>query len=328
MEPLTDGVPEMTDLKSVGILGAGTMGHALALVHAAGGLDVRLTDNNAETLARAPALIASALDTLVTAGAMDEAGRQATLDRITTVPTLAATVDAADLIVEAVVENADVKRQVYAEIDAAAKADAIIASNTSHLDIFPLVPASRQAMTLIAHWYTPPYICDLVDLAPGPETKPEVMSTMRDLYLGMGKEPIVFKTMIDGYIANRLQAAMHLEVFHLLDEGLVTAEDIDRSVRHGLALRFATLGIMRKADFTGLDMMRRAVTNATYKPPEVTGKSETLEKLVAAGRGGVMSGAGFFDYGNRPPEELFRERDIELIELKRALQAIERKRKA
>ena len=146
----------MTDLKSVGILGAGTMGHALALVQAAGGLEVRLTDNNAETLARAPALIASALDTLVTAGAMDEAGREATLDRITTVPTLADTVDAADLVVEAVVENADVKRQVYSEIDAAARADAIIASKTSHLDIFPLFPASRQPMTLIAHWYTPP----------------------------------------------------------------------------------------------------------------------------------------------------------------------------
>jgi 3-hydroxybutyryl-CoA dehydrogenase len=318
----------MSDLKSVGILGAGTMGHALALVHAAGGLDVRLTDNNAETLQRAPALIASALDTLVEAGAMDEVGRQATLDRVTTVPTLADTVAGADLIVEAVVENADVKRQVYGEIDAAARDDAIIASNTSHLDVFPLVPDSRQSMTLIAHWYTPPYICDLVDLAPGPQTKPEVMETMRALYLGMGKEPIVFKTMIDGYIANRLQAAMHLEVFNLLDEGLVTPDDIDRSVRHGLALRFATLGIMRKADFTGLDMMRRAVTNKTYHPPPVTGESKALEKLIAEGRGGVMSGAGFFDYGNRPAEDLFRERDIELIELKRALQAIEGKRKA
>lgn len=317
----------MTELKTVGILGAGTMGHALALVHAAGGLEVAITDNNAETLARAPDLIASALDTLVDAGAMDEVARQAALDRIATVPALADTVAGADLIVEAVVENADVKRQVYAEIDAAARHDAIIASNTSHLDIFPLVPARRQPMTLIAHWYTPPYICDLVDLAPGPETKPEVMTAMRDLYQGMGKEPILFKTMIDGYIANRLQAAMHLEVFSLLDEGLVTAEDIDRSVRHGLALRFATLGIMRKADFTGLDMMRRAVTNATYHPPKVTGRSETLEKLVAEGRGGVMSGAGFFDYANRPPAELFRERDIELIELKRALEAIEKKRK-
>jgi 3-hydroxybutyryl-CoA dehydrogenase len=121
---------------------------------------------------------------------------------------------------------------------------------------------------------------------------------------------------------------MHLEVFHLLDEGLVTPEDIDRSVRHGLALRFATLGIMRKADFTGLDMMRRAVTNKTYHPPPVTGESKALEKLIAAGRGGVMSGAGFFDYANRPAEELFRERDIELIELKRALQAIEGRRKS
>ena len=237
----------MSELKSVGILGAGTMGHALALVHAAGGLEVRLTDTNPETLKRAPALIASALDTLVAAGAMDEAGRQTTLERITTVPTLADTVTGADLIVEAVVENADVKRQVYAEIDAAARDDAIIASNTSHLDIFPLVPDRRQPMTLIAHWYTPPYICDLVDLAPGPATKPEVMETMRALYQGMGKEPIVFKTMIDGYIANRLQAAMHLEVFPLLDEGLVTAEDIDRSVRHGLALR----GALPPVDETG-----------------------------------------------------------------------------
>ncbi len=318
----------MRELKSVGILGAGTMGHALALVHAAGGLDVRITDNNPASLDRAPALIASALDTLVAAGAFTEADRQGVLDRITTVASLAGTVTGADLIVEAVVENVDVKRAVYAEVDDAADADAIIASNTSHLDIFPLVPDRRQPMTLIAHWYTPPYICDLVDLAPGPQTKPEVIEQMRALYAGMGKEPIVFKTMIEGYVANRLQAALHLEVFHLLDEGLVTADDIDRSIRHGLALRFATLGVLRKADFTGLDMMRRAVANKTYHPPEVTGSSPTLEKLIADGRGGVMAGAGFFDYGGRPAEELFRERDVELIELKRALEAIERKRKA
>ncbi|MBU2531952.1 MAG: 3-hydroxyacyl-CoA dehydrogenase family protein, partial [Alphaproteobacteria bacterium] len=110
------------------------------------------------------------------------------------------------------------------------------------------------------------------------------------------------------------------------DKGLVTAEDIDRSIRHGLALRFATLGVLRKADFTGLDMMRRAVANKTYMPPDVRDHSETLDKLIAEGRGGVMSGAGFFDYGGREPEELFRERDVELIELKRALEAIERKR--
>lgn len=316
----------MTEIKSVGVLGAGTMGHALALVHAAGGLNVRLTDNNADTLARAPDLIASALDTLIAAGAMDEAAKKSALDRITTVQTLKDAVTDADLIVEAVVENIPVKTAVYAEVDAAARESAIIASNTSHLDPFPLIPKRRQPNALIAHWYTPPYICDLVDLAPGPETKPAVIETMRALYAGMGKEPIVFKSMLEGYIANRLQAALHLEVFDLLDKGLVSAEDIDRSIRHGLALRFATLGVLRKADFTGLDMMRRAIGNKSYTPPKVPDTSATLEKLIDQGRGGVMSGAGFFDYGNRAPEDLFRERDVELIELKRALETIEKKR--
>lgn len=318
----------MSKLKSVGVLGAGTMGHALALVHAAGGMEVRLTDNNAETLAGAPALIASALDTLVTAGAMDEGERQGVLDRITTVETLKMTVADADLVVEAVVENADVKRTVYGQVDAVVRDDTIIASNTSYLNVFPLIPERRQSRSMIAHWYTPPYICDLVDLAPGPKTDPGVVETLRELYAGMGKEPVVFKSMLEGYIANRLQAALHLEVFDLLDQGIVSAEDIDRSIRHGLALRFATLGVLRKADFTGLDMMRRAVTNKSYMPPEVRDNSPTLDKLIAAGRDGVMSGAGFFDYGGRPPAELFRDRDVELIELKRALESVEKKRTA
>lgn len=316
----------MSKLQIVAVLGAGTMGHALALVHAVGGLDVRLTDNSPEALARAPKLIASALDTLVAGGAMREGERQGVLDRITTVATLELAVDDADLIVEAVVENVEVKTVVYQQVDAIARDDAIIASNTSYLDPFPFIAAKRQPFAMIAHWYSPPYICDLVDLAPGPETNPATIETIRELYLGMGKEPIVFKSMLEGYIANRLQAALHLEVFDLLDKGLVTAEDIDRSIRHGLALRFATLGVLRKADFTGLDMMRRAFENKSYAPPEVPDTITSLEKLIAEGRGGVMSGAGFFDYGGRPPEQLFRERDVELIELKRSLEAIEKKR--
>lgn len=316
----------MTEVKEVAVLGAGTMGHALALVHAIGGLDVRITDNNAETLARAPGLIASALDTLIEAEAFDAKARAPVLERIAPVDTLAAAVEGTDLIVEAVVENVDVKRDVYAQVDDIAGEHAILASNTSHLDVFPLIPARRQPHSLIAHWYTPPYICDLVDLAPGPETRPEVIETMRALYAGMGKEPIVFKTMLEGYVANRLQAALNLEVYHLLDEGLVTASDIDRSIRHGLALRFATLGVLRKADFTGLDMIRRAMANKNYAPPPVRSESPTLEKLIAEGRDGVMSGAGFYDYGGRPADELFRARDIELLRLKRALEAIEKGR--
>ena len=112
--------------------------------------------------------------------------------------------------------------------------DAILASNTSNLDIFPLVPAGLQERTIIAHWYTPPYLCDLVDLCPGPQTDPSAIATVRDMVRAMGKAPVVFKQMVQGYVANRLQAAMQLEVYRLLDEGLVTPKDIDDSVIHGI----------------------------------------------------------------------------------------------
>ena len=145
-------------------------------------------------------------------------------------PSLADTVKGATLVVEAVVEQPDVKRTLYAQLDTMMEPEAILASNTSNLDIFPLVPQGLQARTIIAHWYTPPYLCDLVDLCPGPETKPGAVETVRDIVAAMGKAPVVFKQMVQGYVANRLQAAMQLEVYRLLDEGLVTPKDIDNSV--------------------------------------------------------------------------------------------------
>jgi 3-hydroxybutyryl-CoA dehydrogenase len=138
----------------------------------------------------------------------------------------------------------------------------------------------------------------------------------------MGKVPVVFKQMVQGYVANRLQAAIGLEVQHLLDEGLVTAKDIDDSVIHGIALRMPILGVMAKADFSGLPLVQQGMANRSYTPPEVRGRSETLDRLIAEGRTGVMAGKGYFDWGERSPQELFRERDRKLLALKRALREI------
>jgi 3-hydroxybutyryl-CoA dehydrogenase len=238
------------------------------------------------------------------------------------VPSLADTVKGASVVVEAVVERPDVKRALYDQLQSLMEPDAILASNTSNLDIFPLVPEALQERTVIAHWYTPPYLCDLVDLCPGPATKPGVIEIVRDMVKAMGKAPVVFKQMVQGYVANRLQAAMQLEVYRLLDEGLVTPKDIDDSVLHGLALRIPILGIMAKADFTGLLLMQQGMKNRSYTPPVPEGRSETLDALIAQGRTGVMAGKGYFDWGDRSPEELFRERDRKLLALKQALRAI------
>ncbi len=309
-------------IETVAVLGAGLMGHALALVHALGGTRVVLQDVAPAALAKAPELIAAALATLVEAGEVEADTAAATQARIRTTATIRDAVTAADLIVEAVVEDPLVKREVFATIDAHAPKHALIASNTSYLDVFPLVPPSRARTTLIAHWYTPPYIVDLVDLVGSPATDPAAIETLRALYAGWGKKPVVLKRFIPGYVANRIQAAINREVFQLLDEGYASAQDIDDAVVHGLALRFPVLGHLKKADFTGLVITQRALANQTVEPAPKRDRSETLDRLIAEGRSGVMAGRGFFDYGGRTPGELFRARDTRLLSLKRHLRQL------
>jgi len=309
----------------IAVFGAGLMGHALALVHALGGHTVRLTDNNAETLARAPKLMATALATLREGGEADATWTDARLaSTVTCCNTVAETLQGADLIVEAIIERPDLKRALYAEIDALAPMHVIIASNTSGLDIFPLMPERRQPRTLIAHWYTPPYLVDLCDVVGSEKTDPAVIETVRKLVADMGKVPVVMKKFIPGYIANRVQAAIGLETDRLINEGYASPRDIDDAIIYGLALRIPILGHMAKADFTGLPMIQNGMRSSTYQPATPHGRSEALDKLIAEGRTGVMSGKGYFDWGTRSPDELFRERDRKLLALKRALRDIGR----
>ena len=318
----------MSEFGKVAVIGAGTMGHALALVHALGGCHVRLTDRDPAILARAKGLIETAADTLVQASAIERDVVLDALIRIERSGDLDSTVADADLLIEAIIEAPDAKQAFFAEVDALLPPDTVIASNTSYLDVFPLIPEHRQERSLIAHWYTPPYIVDLVDIAAGPRTDPGLLITMRDFYQGLGKRPIVFERLIQGYIANRLQSALNLEVLHLLDEGLATAEEIDTAIIHGLSQRLAIQGQVGKIDYTGLDMMQRALANRVYTPPDVTGKSRTVDALIADGRQGVMNGRGFYDYGDRTPADLFRARDMKLLALKKALANIEEEERA
>lgn len=309
-------------IDNVAVLGAGLMGHALALIHALGGRPVALQDVSEKALAKAPGLIDAAFATLIEAGETTAAEAKAAAARIRYGASRDDAVRDADLIVEAVVEDPGVKREVLAGIDRVAKPSALIASNTSYLDVFPLSPPSRARTTLVAHWYTPPYIVDLVDLVGSERTDPAAIETLRGLYSGWGKKPVVMKRFIPGYIANRIQAAITNEVFRLIDEGYASPQDVDDAVIHGLSLRLPLLGHIKKADFTGLELVQRALANKTWEPAPVTGRSPTVDRLIAEGRTGVMAGKGFFDYTGRSPDELFRERDRRLLSLKRHLRKL------
>jgi 3-hydroxybutyryl-CoA dehydrogenase len=305
----------------VAVLGAGVMGHALALVHALGGCRVRLTDTQPGPLARAGALMSAALATLREAGETEH-GEAWLASAVTTHAALAETLEGAELVVEAITEDAESKRALFAEVDRLAPPGAIIASNTSYLDPFPLIPKARQSRAAIAHWYTPPYIVDLVDIVAGPECDPAVPHRLRDLYAAMGKRPVVMRRFVPGFIANRIQAVVSMEVFALLDDGVADAAEIDTAIVHGLALRMPLLGHLMKADFTGLRLTQKALANAMVPPPQQRLRSRALDSLVAAGATGVEAGRGFYDYGGRSPAALFAERDRKLLALKRALKEI------
>jgi len=306
-------------MENLSVVGAGLMGHGIASVFALGGYKVTLHDVSEDVLARAQKLMREVIRTLAEAEVIDlEASTRALRDRIIYTTNLA-TAAQADLLVEAVTEDAAIKRSLFAELDACAPLTALWASNTSSLNIFDLLPARRQAKTLIAHWYTPPYIVDLVDVVPGPETEPEAVAAVQGLLESLGKKPIVMSKFISGFIVNRLQAALNLEAFFLLDQGYATAEQIDQAVKSGLSLRMPLLGILKKVDYSGLELIQQLLTNKTYEPPQGLERSRTLDELIKMGRTGVMAGKGFFDYGGRSAEALFRERDLKLLALQKFL---------
>ena len=306
--------------QGVCIIGAGLMGHALAVVHANIGLTVTLIDSNPDQVNNAKALVRRVFETLVRAEELSPASAKENQDRISYTTDLSLALKSHNFIIEAVTEKVNVKEDLYKKIDETAAKNAVICSNTSYLNIFSLVPSRRLENSIITHWYTPPYIIDLIDIVPSNPSIPDLANSVCSFYRKHNKKPLFFKRFIPGYIANRLQSALNLEAFSLLENEQVTPDDIDQSIKHGLAFRLMLLGHMKKADFTGLEMVKNGLASGSYKPPKATTSSKVLDALVNSGHTGVQTGKGFYDYHGVSTHDLFTQRDLQLIELKRLSQ--------
>lgn len=307
-------------MNNVAIIGAGTMGHSLAQIFAQGGYQVSLNDVSEEILQQARRLIASNLETLCEAGLFDPAEKSGVLEeRITYTTDLATAVAASELVIEAIVEVPEAKKELFSELDRLSPPEAILASNTSYLDIYQFVETKRPGKVIITHWFAPPHIVPLVEIVPGPHTTPETVTTVKKVLDGLGKQTIVLKKFLPGFIANRLQAALGLEVYHLLDNGYATPEDIDMATKASFGLRIPILGLVKRVDFAGLDLAQRVLKNKSYTPPPVRGRSEVVDSMVSQGRLGVKTGKGFYDYGGSPIEEILKKRDVKLLKLREFL---------
>ena len=307
-------------MNNIAIIGAGTMGHSLAQAFAQGGYQVSLNDTSDEVLSKAQTLISSNLDTLSRAGLFDPAEKAKVLEeRISCTTDLARAVAQSDLVIEAIVEVPEVKKEMFSELDRLAPPEAILSSNTSYLDIFQFVETGRPEKVIITHWFAPPHIVPLVEIVQGPQTSPETVATVERILKGLGKQTIVIKKFLPGFIANRLQAALALEAYRLIDEGYATPEDIDIATKASFGLRMPLLGLIKRADFAGLDLIQQNLKNKSYSPPPIRGKSDTIDALVSQGNFGVKTRKGFYDYGDRPIEDILKERDEKLLKLRKFL---------
>lgn len=307
-------------MNKMAVIGAGTMGHSFAHIFAQGGYRVSLHDISEDALKQARRLIASNLKTLTEVGLCDPEVKATILnEQITFTTDLNQAVADTELVVEAIVEDADAKKTLFNELDRIAPPHTILASNTSYLDIYQFMETNRPQKVIITHWFAPPHIVPLVEIVPGPQTAPETVAKVKDIIEDLGKQTVVLKKFLPGFIANRLQAALTREVMNLLDNGYATPQDIDKATKASFGLRIPILGLVKRLDFSGLDLVQKVLRNKSYTPPPVKERFEMVDLLISQGHLGAKTGRGFYEYGEMPVEDIFKERDIKLLKLKEFL---------
>lgn len=270
----------------IAVVGAGLMGHGIAQVFALAGHDITITDTFK------PAL--DAAKDRVLANLKDLGEDQAALDRITPVADLADAVRDADYVVEAVLEDLDLKQSLFAEIEKHVRPDTILASNTSVIPITAIMQGlNKRERALGTHFWNPPFLVPLVEVIETEWTSPDVVAWTMALHRDAGKTPAHVKKDVPGFIGNRLQHALWREAIALVENGICDAQTVDAVVKASFGRRLAVLGPLENADLVGTDLtlaIHKTVLPAIDSRPAA---SPYLEKLVNDGKLGFKNGEGF-----------------------------------
>ncbi|AXY78074.1 3-hydroxybutyryl-CoA dehydrogenase [Paraflavitalea soli] len=293
-------------LQHIAVIGAGTMGNGIAHVFAQSGFTVNLIDVNGAQLEKAVQTIGKNLDRQISKGTLTEAQKETTLGNITTHTDLAAGVENAELVVEAATENIDLKLKIFRQLDEAAPAGAILATNTSSISITKIAAVTKRANKVIGmHFMNPVPVMKLVEIINGYATDKGVTDTIVSLSTQLGKVPCVVND-YPGFIANRILMPMINEAIYSLYEGVAGVEGIDTVMKLGMA---HPMGPLQLADFIGLDVcysilnvLYEGFGNPKYAPCPL------LTNMVTAGYLGMKSGEGFYTYTSGSKELVVSER--------------------
>ncbi|QQC66706.1 3-hydroxyacyl-CoA dehydrogenase family protein [Paraburkholderia ginsengisoli] len=281
---------------TIGVVGTGLMGVGIATQSALHGYRTIVHDVDPARLASVAPKAEAVLDELIDAGRIDATAKHAALARIETHAQLAV-MASAQFVIEAIPEVLELKHRLYAALTALLADDAILASNTSGFPPDQLVaPLRAKERFVIAHFWNPPHMIPLVEVVPGTATAPEVTQRTADLMSAIGMEPVVLAKAIPGFVGNRLQFAVLREALNIVRSGAATPDVVDRVMKASLGRRWGIVGPLEGADMGGLDTF---LDIASHLMPELAKDEDVLDLLrekVEAGRVGIRSGAGFYDW--------------------------------
>jgi 3-hydroxybutyryl-CoA dehydrogenase len=280
-------------MSRIGVVGAGLMGHGIALTMARAGHEVAVFDPVAEARAALPDRVATSLAAL----GVPETDHPKILARIAVADTIAGAVKGADVVFEAAPEKLALKKRIFSEIEAAAPEHAILASNTSVIQIGKIMDhLDRKARALGTHWWNPPHMIPLVEVIRTEWTDDAVMDAMVTLLGNAGKSPVRVEKDVPGFIGNRLQHAMWREAINLVERGICSAEAVDEVVKASFGRRLAVLGPLENADLVGLELTQDIHRQVLFDLDARPDPSPLLQSHLDAGRTGMAAGKGFRDW--------------------------------
>jgi 3-hydroxybutyryl-CoA dehydrogenase len=280
--------------KKIGVVGSGTMGGAIAHQAALSGFNVVLQDIEQRFLDHAATRMETFMDKSINKGKMTIDQKLEVLERITFTISLE-DMRECDVVIEAIIEDLEAKKQAFSQLDSILKPEAIIASNTSSMSITEIAAATQRPERVAGmHFFNPPQVMKLVEVVRGYKTSDETVKELKKLSIDFNKEPIEVKKDTPGFIVNRIMIPQFIEAVRLVEEGVATPEDIDKAVTLGLNY---PMGPFALQDFAGVDIGLH-VMDYFYKEFKDSRFAAplTLRNLVRAGRVGKKAGAGWYDY--------------------------------